>query len=400
MIQRDDYIQKIEPFIRKDIIKVLTGIRRSGKSTLLELLRETLIAQGEGEDQFRMINFEDMEHSARSVQDIHKEVKRFCEDHHHGTCYLFFDEIQELDGWEKMINSLRLIPNADIYVTGSNSKLLSGELATHLAGRYIEIPVYPLSFKEIHQYESLKENGLSLRELFDRYLRLGGFPFIYASNLSETAALSYLVDIYQSIMLMDIIARYGIRDIDLLNRIFKFFFDNLSQTLSTASISRYLKSENRSVSHETIYNYINYAVEACLIYLAPRYDLRGKRLLSFQEKLFLSDTGIREAVYGYNQRDISQVLENIVYLELLRRGYKVNIGKIDAQEVDFIATRGAEKLYYQVAYLLADDQTVEREFGSLIKIQDNYPKFVLSLDLFDRGRDGIRHKNIIDFLLE
>ena len=399
MIQRDDYIRKIEPFINKDIVKVLTGIRRSGKSTLLELLREALIAKGAGNDQFWSINFEDLEHSNKSIQDIQKEVRQFCEDKQ-VPCYLFFDEVQELNGWEKLINSLRLISNADIYITGSNSNLLSGELATHLAGRYIEIPVYPLSFKEIYQYESQQAEEVLLTDLFGRYIRLGGFPFIYASKLSESAAQSYLQDIYQSIMLKDIIARYGIRDIELLNRIFKFFFDNLSQTLSTASISRYLKSENRSVSHETIYNYINYAVEACLIYLVPRYDLRGKRLLSFQEKLFLADLGIREAVYGYNQRDISQVLENIVYLELLRRGYKVNIGKIDVQEVDFIATRGAEKLYYQVAYLLADNETVEREFGSLEKIQDNFPKFVLSLDAFDRGRNGIRHKNIIDFLLE
>jgi predicted AAA+ superfamily ATPase len=399
MIKRDDYIRKIEPFINKDIVKVLTGIRRSGKSTLLELLREALIGKGAGNDLFWSINFEDLEQSNKSIQDIQKEVRQFCEDKQ-VPCYLFFDEVQELDGWEKLINSLRLISNADIYITGSNSNLLSGELATYLAGRYIEIPIYPLSFKEIYQYESQQAEEVHLTELFGRYIRLGGLPFIYASKLSESAAHSYLQDIYQSIMLKDIIARYGIRDIELLNRIFKFFFDNLSQTLSTASISKYLKSENRSVSHETIYNYINYAVEACLIYLVPRYDLRGKRLLSFQEKLFLADLGIREAVYGYNQRDISQVLENIVYLELLRRGYKVNIGKIDVQEVDFIATRGAEKLYYQVAYLLADNETVEREFGSLEKIQDNFPKFVLSLDAFDRGRNGIRHKNIIDFLLE
>lgn len=345
MIQRDDYIRKIEPFINKDIVKVLTGIRRSGKSTLLELLRKELIAKGAGKDQFWRINFEDLEHSNKSVQDIQKEARQFCEDKQ-VPCYLFFDEIQELDGWEKLINSLRLIPNADIYITGSNSNLLSGELATHIAGRYIEIPVYPLSFKEIYQYESQQAEEVHLTDIFGRYIRLGGFPFIYASKLSKSAAQSYLQDIYQSIMLKDIIARYSIRDIELLNRIFKFFFDNLSQTLSTASISKYLKSENRRVSHETIYNYINYAVEACLIYLVPRYDLRGKRLLSFQEKLFLADLGIREAVYGYNQRDISQVLENIVYLELLRRGYKVNVGKIDVQEVSFIATRGAEKLYY------------------------------------------------------
>ena len=400
MISRESYIQKIRPFIGKDIVKIITGIRRSGKSSLLELIKIELINKGEEPSQFLTINFEDLTYQELSVFEINEIIKNFCSDNPKDS-YIFLDEVQEISGWEKLVNSLRVTTSADLYITGSNSNLLSGELATHLAGRYIEVPVSPLSFKEISEWN--RDNSsihLNSENLFQRYVKLGGFPFIYASGLDDQAALSYLLDIYQSIMLKDVVARYGLRDVELLNRVFLYFFSNFSQTFSGSSVTAFLKNEKRSISQETLYNYIAYAQEAFLIHLVPRYDIKGKRSLSFQEKLFLADTGIREAVFGYYERDISQVLENIVFLELLRRGYTVSIGKFDDNEIDFVCTKAGERLYLQVAYLLVEDRTVEREFSSLEKINDNYPKMVLSLDKFDRSRNGIRHQNIIDFLLE
>ncbi len=400
MIPRHTYIQKIKPFIGKDIIKVLTGIRRSGKSSLLELLEKELIQSGEELTQFFIINFEDLVYQDLSIQEINQKINTFCLNNPKRS-YIFLDEVQEVAGWEKLVNSIRVTTNADIYITGSNSNLLSGELATHLAGRYIEIPVFPLSYREVDEWNNQNSAKPSQPdELFRRYVRLGGFPFIYASELDDQAALSYLTDIYQSIMLKDIVARYGVRDIELLNRVFLFFFSNFGQTFTGNSVSIFLKNEKRSVSPETLYNYIAYAREACLIYLVPRYDIKGKRTLSFQEKLFLADTGIREAVFGYNERDISQVLENMVFLELIRRGYSVNIGKVGENEVDFVAVRGSERWYIQVAYYLNSESTIEREFSVLERIEDNFPKTVLSLDRFDRSRNGIRNQNIIDFLLE
>jgi len=398
MISRENYIQKIKPFIGKDIVKIITGIRRSGKSSLLELIKIELLNKGAEPSQFLTINFEDLSYQNLSVSEINEIIKNFCYDNPKDS-YIFLDEVQEISGWEKLVNSLRVTTSADLYITGSNSNLLSGELATHLAGRYIEIPVFPLSFKEISEWNNSSIH-LNSENLFQRYVKLGGFPFIYASGLDDQAALSYLLDIYQSIMLKDVVARYGLRDIELLNRVFLYFFSNFSQTFSGSSITAFLKNEKRSISQETLYNYIAYAQEAFLIHLVPRYDIKGKRSLSFQEKLFIADTGIREAVFGYNERDISQVLENIVFLELLRRGYTVNIGKFDDNEIDFVCAKAGERLYLQVAYMLVEDRTIEREFSSLEKINDNYPKMVLSLDKFDRRRNGIRHQNIIDFLLE
>lgn len=400
MISREKYIEQIKPFIGKDLIKVFTGIRRSGKSSLLQLLKEKLIKEGASMDQFYSINFEDLSYQDKTARDIHDEIKIFC-NNNPAISYIFLDEVQELVDWERLVNSLRVSTKADIYITGSNSNLLSGELATHLTGRYIEIPVYPLSFKEIYDWKSENNFGpIDQDILFQQFLRLGGFPFIYASNLDEQAALSYLRDIYQSIMLKDVVSRHQIRDVELLNRIFLYLLSNTGQTFSGKSLSDYLKNEKRALSLETLYNYIAYAQEAFLVYLASRYDIRGKRLLSFQEKILLADMGIREAIYGNNERDVSQVLENVIFLELIRRGYKVTIGRIDENEVDFVADRGSERQYLQVVYILADESTVEREFSALENIDDNFPKMVLSLDKFDRSRNGIRHQNIIDFLLE
>jgi len=399
MIKREAYMAKIRPFINKDLVKVLTGIRRSGKSTLLQLVQQELLADGVSESQICSINFESLARANSDMMATYQELLDFGKGHS-GKTYIFLDEIQELPGWEKMINSLRVDMDCDLYVTGSNSKLLSGELATYLAGRYIEISVYPFSFSEIMSAESQKHPDRSVEELFQHFLRFGGMPFIYENDLNPSATLTYLRDIYHSILLKDIIARYSIRDTELYERVTSYLLANVGNSFSGVSVMKFLKNENRTLSQETLYNYIAYAQDACLLHLAPRVDVQGKKMLKFQEKIFLADQGIREAVYGNNDRDVNQILENIVFLELLRRGYKVSIGKTDAKEIDFVAEKASQRIYIQVSYLLADDSVIQREFSAFADIRDNYPKFVLSLDHYDFSREGIVHKNLIDFLLD
>jgi len=399
MINREGYLQKIRPFFNKDLVKVLTGIRRSGKSTLLKLIQQELIADGVPTNQIHLINFESMTYANRDSNSIYKELVSFGADKN-GKLYFFLDEIQALNGWEKMVNSLRVDLDCDLYITGSNSKLLSGEMATYLAGRYIEIPVYTFSFQEILKIKQQKNIDRSLEEDFKAFLILGGMPFIYDHELDESSALEYLKDIYQSIVLKDIIARHSIRDIELLERVVIYLLANVANSFSGPNLVKYLKNEKRALSLETIYNYIAYAREACLLHLIPRIDVQGKGLLKFQEKIYLSDQGIREAIYGNNERDINQILENVVCLELLRRDYKVRVGKTKEKEIDFIAEKRNHKIYIQVTYLIADQEVARREFSSLAGIQDNYPKLVLSLDQFDFSREGIIHKNLIDFLLQ
>lgn len=399
MIKRETYINRVRPFINKDMVKVFTGIRRSGKSTLLKLVQQELIADGVSENQIIMINFESMAYANRDFMSIYQEL-RHLSGNHGEKAYIFLDEIQELAGWEKMVNSLRVDLYCDLYITGSNSKLLSGELATYLAGRYIEVAVYPFSFQEIMKIKKEKQTELPVEEAFNLYLRFGGMPFLYENNLDATAALDYLKDIYNSIMLKDIIGRHAIRDVELFERILSYLLANVANPFSGSNIMKYLKNEKRAISLETLYNYISYSQEACLLYLTPRENVQGKRILKFQEKIFLADHGLREAIYGNNQRDINQILENIVFLELLRRGYTVRIGKSDAKEIDFIAEKMSQRIYIQVAYLIPDQNVAEREFSALLGIKDNYPKMVLSLDKFDLSRKGIVHKNLINFLLE
>ncbi len=399
MINREAYLEKIRPFFNKDLVKVLTGIRRSGKSTLLKLIQQELITDGVLENQIYSINFESMAYANRDFKSIYEELKNYSANQN-GKLYIFLDEIQELNGWERMVNSLRVDLNCDLYITGSNSKLLSGEMATHLAGRYIEIPVYTFSFQEIMKMKQEKKINRPVEEDFKNFLRLGGMPFLYDNELDENSALEYLKDIYQSIVLKDIIARHSIRDIELLERVVTYLLANVANSFSGPNLAKYLKNEKRTLSLETIYNYLAYAREACLLHLIPRIDVQGKGLLKFQEKIYLADQGIREAIYGNNERDINQILENIVCLELLRRDFKVHVGKSKEKEIDFIAEKQNQKIYIQVAYLLADQTVIKREFSSLADIQDNYPKMVLSLDQFDFSRDGIIHKNLIDFLLQ
>ena len=395
MIKREIYLSKIRPFLNQNIIKVLTGIRRCGKSVMLELIQDELRIQGISDEQFLFVNMESRNNPfAAAVDDVYVYIKHFAEAAR-GRAYLFFDEIQELEGWETMVNSCMIDFDADIYITGSNAKLLSGELATYLGGRYVEFKIYPFSYKEVLDIMPHKD----LSEAFQIYLTRGGMPFLYQFPIDEKSAMQYLNDIYDSILLKDIAARNKIRDIELLKRIIQFFIANIGNPFSAANISKYLKSEMRGASTETIYNYIDYCKTACFLHLVPRQDLIGKKVLQFQEKIYIADHGIREAVYGNNMRDINQTLENIVYMELLRRGYQVRVGKSNAAEIDFVAVLGSEKIYVQVAYLLAAEETIEREFSVLESVPDNYPKYVVTMDEIDRGRNGIKNINIRDFLL-
>lgn len=395
MIKRELYMAKIRPFIDKPVVKVLTGIRRCGKSVMLELIQNELKGMGIRKSQMVSINFEskavDYVKSSELTYEHIKELASKTD----SKLYLFLDEIQELHDWETMINSCMIDFDVDIYITGSNANLLSGELATYLAGRYVEFSIYPFSFKEILDIMPDTDKNSA----FKTYLTRGGMPFLYQFPIDEQGAMQYLNDIYDSIILKDIATRNKIRDIELLKRIIQFFISNIGNTFSASNITKYLKSELRAVSTETIYNYIEYCKSACLLHLVSREDVIGKKLLQFQEKIYIADHGIREALYGSNMRDINQTLENIVYMELLRRDYNITVGKKNNSEIDFVAVKGKEKVYIQVSYLLASDETLEREFSVLENIPDNYPKYVVSMDDIDRGRNGIHHVNIKDFLL-
>ena len=401
MTKRELYIEKIKPFIDKDIIKVLTGIRRSGKSVMLKLIMEELKQNKIDEKQFININFENLINRELTTADkLHEYILKKASEIKK-KCYIFLDEIQEVKDWEKCINSLRVNEeyDFDIYITGSNAKLLSGELSTYLAGRYVEFVIYPFSFKEFLETLKSIQQDVSTREAFQKYVKFGGMPFLYNLAFEEEASLQYLKDIYSSIILKDITQRNKIRDTDLLERVISYLIINVGNNFSATSISKFFKSENRKVSVETILNYIKAAEESFLIYKVSRDDLIGKKILNVNEKYYIADHGMREAILGSNQRDINQIFENIIYLELLRKGYNVRVGKVDNLEVDFVCTKGNEKIYVQVAYLLASSETIEREFTSLEKIDDNYPKYVISMDEFDMSRNGIKHINIIDFLM-
>lgn len=401
MIERKIYLDRIKPFIDKDIIKVLTGIRRCGKSVMLKLIKEELLRNGRSNEQFITLNFENLKNkpycTAEALNNyiIEKANPNW-------KNYIFLDEIQEVEEWEKCINSLRADEefDFDIYITGSNAKLLSGELATYLAGRYVEFMIYPFSFQEFIESLKLSQENISEQKAFEKYIKYGGMPFLNNLNYNLEASMQYLKDLYSSIILKDITQRNSIRDTDLLERIISYILMNVGNTFSATSISKFFKSENRKVSPETILNYIRACEEALLLYKVQRDDLIGKKILNINEKYYIADHGIREAIFESNERDINQIFENIIFLELLRKGYSVKVGKFNDLEIDFVATKNEEKIYIQVAYLLASPETIEREFGVLEKIQDNFPKYVISMDMFDMSRKGIKHFNIIDFLLD
>ena len=403
MIKRDLYLEEIKKYMNKPIIKVITGMRRSGKSMILKLIQEELEKMGIIKENIIYMNFESLVFiDIKDFEALYKHIikKTF---NKKGKIYILLDEIQEVKGWEKAINSFLVDLDVDIYITGSNANLLSSELATYIAGRYIEIKIYPLSFQEYIDFasENNKKTPLSIDEYFYQYLNFGGLPGIHIFNYNKEEIYQYLADVYNSILLRDVIARNNIRDIELLERVVLYIMDNIGNTFSAKSISDFLKNQGRKLSIETIYNYLKALENAFIISKVQRYDIKGKNILETQEKYYLSDLGFRHAKLGYQSNDISGYLENIVFLELLRRKYKVNIGKQDNKEIDFVANLRDENLYLQISYLLASPETIEREFSPLKSIKDNYPKMVLSMDnLPESNIEGIKRKRIIDFLLE
>ena len=400
MILRPGYLEEIKPFINKPQIKIITGIRRSGKSTVLRLLKEELFAKGIKQEQIIAINFESFTYSElleapKLYQFIKAEIKT------KQKYYLLLDEIQEVKEWEKAVNSFLVDFDVDIYLTGSNSHLLSSELATYLAGRYVEIPVYTLSYKEFldfrEHYFSKEENS---ENLFLLYLRKGGFPVIHTANYPEDSAYKVVYDIYSSVILRDTVQRYKIRDVELLERVIKYAFDNIGNTFSGKNVADYFKSQQRKVDVNTVYNYLNALEGAFILYRVPRYDIKGKEILKTQEKFYVSDISLIYATMGNRDRMIAGILENMVFLELKRRGYKVYIGKLDSNEIDFVAEKKGNKVYIQVAYKLENEQTVDREFGNLLAVDDQYPKYVVTMDEFWKDSiEGIKHLYISDFLL-
>ncbi|MEZ5070102.1 MAG: ATP-binding protein [Bacteroidales bacterium] len=387
--------------IDKPLVKILTGIRRSGKSSVLLLLKDVLAEKQISEDQIVHINFESFAHSdLLSAKALYEFIS--LKAGNEKKLYLLFDEIQEVDQWEKAINSISVDFDTDIYLTGSNSQMLSSELATFLTGRYIEIPVYTLSFSEYLQFRSfyLPDKQQSVKESFSSYLRLGGFPIIHTAGYSDDTAHKVVYDIYSSVILRDTVQRHKIRDIELLERIIRFVFNNIGNSFSGKHVADHFKSQQRKLDINTVYNYLHALESAFIVYRTPRYDMKGKELLKTQEKYFLSDVGLLYATQGYADSLISGILENIVFLELKRRGYKVYVGKHGKMEIDFIAEKPGDKVYVQVAYKLNSENTVDREFSSLLTVKDQYPKYVVTMDDFwKENKEGVRHVYISDFLL-
>lgn len=392
-------MKRIRPFIGTDLVKVMTGIRRCGKSVMLDLIKEELKESGISAAQFITFNFEDMRNANFcTATALHDEVIRRASEIS-GKVYLFFDEIQEVTDWEKCINSLRVEMDCDIYITGSNARLLSGELATVLGGRYVEFTIYPFSYAEFMDlYKDIFPDA-SDSAVFQKYLTLGGMPYLANLRYAEEPSKQYLTDVYNSIILNDVVKRNKIRDVDLLTRIVTYMVGNIGTTFAATSIAKFLKSERRTVATDTVLNYIQYCISAYLFYQVKRQDIQGKQILSTNEKYYMADHGLREAVFGGNMRDINLILENIVYMESLRRGYTITVGKSGTKEIDFICQKQDQKVYIQVTYLLASDETIQHEFGIYDFIHDNFPKYVVSMDELDFSRNGIKHRNIKEFLL-
>ncbi|MFH0920076.1 MAG: ATP-binding protein [Fibrobacterota bacterium] len=401
LLPRDRYIERLRPFMDKPVIKVITGMRRVGKSGVLELVNQDLLSKRTPKKSILFINKESLEFSfIETYKDLDSYVKKSFKGVP-GSQYLFIDEIQDIEGWEKAIASLLAEKRCDIYLTGSNATLLSSELSTLLTGRYIEIDVYSLSFREYLRFRQAHGNGQDVEKEFDGYLRYGGLPGIHAFPLEDEVVYAYLNSVLDAIVYKDIVKRHKIRDLSLLERVIAFVFGNCGNLTSAKSISDYLKSQRSRANVATIQDYCLAMEQAYLVHRLRRFDLKGRRHLEYAEKFYMGDAGIRHGLIGYADRDIAGVLENVVALELLRRGYKLSVGSLNGLEVDFVAQKPGETLYVQVCSRLADSKTVDREFGNLERINDNYPKRVLSLEKhFPPDRKGIKHTHISDFLLE
>lgn len=396
-VERKEYIDKIKPFINKPVIKVITGMRRVGKSTFLKIISQKILKDIEESNKI-YLNFETLELlKIKTDIELVEYLNPLLKDKKNKV-YMFFDEIQLVKNWERVINALRVDENYDIYITGSNSSLMSSKISTLLSGRYIQIEIQPFNFREFLKLYS--DKNLVYEELFKKYINIGGIPFLKYFDLDENSCSKYLQDLYNTVIVKDVIEYNKVRDVDMFNRILTYVFENIGQTFSSRSIQKFLKNENRNISVDTILNYLEYAKSAYIIKKVPRYDVVGKKILSVDEKYFITDHGLRYAKGFSNEKNIERILENIVYIELLSRGYKVNIGRVNDKEIDFIAVKGDKKEYYQVSYLLETEETRNREFGVYQKVEDNYPKYVLSMDKINFSQNGIIHLNIIQFLCE
>ena len=395
MILRPDYIEAVKPFMDAPLVKILTGVRRCGKSTIFEMIRQELLERGIPEDHIVMKKYTEMDipDTITAKQMYDELVSRVEDDKRY---YFLLDEIQEIKGWEKAVNSLLEGMNADIYVTGSNSKLMSSEISTYLTGRYISIPVFTLSFREYLEFK--KESTHSYDKLLEEYIKFGGFPIIALGEYEQQSAYQIVDGIYHTVVSRDIVKRHRINKQDLFDRVVKYVIENMGKTFSASSISNFLKSENRKVSIESIYNYLRWLEQAFIIFPCERYDMQGKSVLKTQEKYYLADVSFRYALFGYNRKMLDGVMENIVYLELRRRGYDVYVGKNNTKEIDFIAIHKDEKIYVQVCVQIPENSN--REVGNLMEIRDHYPKYVVTLNEMDVGiENGIRIVHLRDFLL-
>ena len=395
MIVRPYYLNELKKYRDVPLVKILAGIRRCGKSTILDMLREDLLANGVRPEQvierrYTSLDLSDLPAAKDMYEDIKADLNAA------GRNYLLLDEVQEIEGWEKAINSLLELGNTDIYVTGSNSKLMSSEISTYLTGRYVTIPVFPLSFQEYLTFKA--GSSLSQKELLSEYIRYGGFPIVALGTYDERTAYQIVEGIYHSVISNDIARRHSITNQELFNRVVRFIIENVGKNFSANSIVKFLKSEGRSLTVETIYNYLEWLEKAFVIYRCQRYDLQGKAVLKTQEKFYLADPALKYCMMGFNPKSIASMLENIVYFELRRRGYDVYVGKNETKEIDFVAVRRDERVYVQVCRELPD--TSNREIGNLLEIKDHYPKYVVTMDDLAGGNiDGVRIVHLAEFLL-
>ena len=395
MIIRPQYMELLKTYRDVPLVKILAGIRRCGKSTILEMLQDDLLKNGVAADHIISMRYtsEDFD-DGMTDKDMYNGIKEQMSGD--GRYYLLLDEVQEIEGWEKAVNSLLENTDTDIYVTGSNSKLMSSEISTYLTGRYISIPVYTLSFAEYLEFK--KQSGLSPKELLNEYIRMGGFPIVALGSFDERSAYQIVEGIYNSVITSDITKRHNIANFDLFNRVVRYIVENVGKTFSANAIVKFLKNEGRSLSVEAVYNYLNWLEKAFVIYRCQRYDLQGKSVLKTQEKFYLADSSLKYCIMGFNPKSIAAMLENIVYFELRRKGYDVYIGKNEAKEIDFVAVRRDERIYVQVCRRLPEES--DREVANLLEIKDHYPKYVVTLDELAAGNiNGVKIVHLADFLL-
>lgn len=399
MIERPLYVDKIMAYVDTPFVKILTGVRRCGKSTILKMIMERLKTERNiPEDRIISCRFDSMEYEDMTAKQIYTLLKDQLSST--GRTYLFLDEVQEIKGWEKVVNSLASDFDVDLYITGSNSRMMSSEIATYLTGRYVSFRIFTLSFGEYLMFKSKFANVGEPKSELANYVRLGGFPATHLQAYSQDEIYTIVRDIYNSTIFSDIVKRNQVRKIDQLERVVKYTFNNVGNTFSAKSIADYLKAERRSLDNETVYSYLEKLEKAYLLHRCSRYDLQGKEILKTQEKFYLADVALRYSVLGYNADSVASSLENIVYLELCRRGYTVNVGKTGDSEIDFVAVRQNEKIYVQVTQEINSEKTEKREYSRLLEIPDNYPKFVLTTDEFAGGNyEGIKTMHIADFLL-